>query len=178
MGTNNICFHWEIRKISAFFGWKRRFICCYGISNKVSTNIHLKTGKMTVWVRLDLYLNVEARNTQGEVVGRETGTLVLGFIGNWSLGMSIMRVDSWELPLSAVPLCQLLPCHLGPPRPTLSIDLYVTGCLDCTIGVFHMSILVEPSLLQNEVQIPKDMYELKFHVSNHKCGWNQKNWTS
>ena len=30
-----------------------------------------------------------------------------------------MRVDSRELPLSAIPLCQLLPCHFGPPRPTL-----------------------------------------------------------
>ena len=51
-----------------------------------------------------------------------------------------MRVDSRELPLSAIPLCQLLPCHFGPPRPTLSINLYVKGCLDCTIGAFHMSI--------------------------------------
>ena len=51
-----------------------------------------------------------------------------------------MRVGSWELPLSAIPLCQLLPCHLGPPRPLLSINLYVKGCLDCTIGAFHMSI--------------------------------------
>ena len=61
-----------------------------------------------------------------------------------------MRVDSQELPLSAIPLCQLLPCHLGPPRPTLSINLYVKGCLDCTIGA---SIPSKPSLLQNEVQI-------------------------
>ena len=51
-----------------------------------------------------------------------------------------MRVDSRELPLSALPLCQLLSCHLGPPRPTLSINLYVKGCLDCTIGAFHMSV--------------------------------------
>ena len=29
MSTHNICFHWEIRKISAFFGWKKRLICCY-----------------------------------------------------------------------------------------------------------------------------------------------------
>ena len=64
-----------------------------------------------------------------------------------------MRVDNRELPLSAIPLCQLLPCHLGPPRPTLSINLYVKGCLDCTIGAFHMSIPSESSLLQNEVQI-------------------------
>ena len=69
-------------------------------------------------------------------------------------GMSIMRVYIQELPLSAVTLCQLLPCYLGPPRPMLSINLYVTGYLDCTIGAFHMSIPVEPSLLQNEIQIP------------------------
>ena len=37
-----------------------------------------------------------------------------------SSGVSVMRVDSWELPLSAIPLCQLLPSHLGPPRPMLS----------------------------------------------------------
>ena len=44
-------------------------------------------------------------------------------------------------------------CHFGPPRPTLSINLYVKGCLDCTIGAFHISIPSESSLLQNEVQI-------------------------
>ena len=55
-----------------------------------------------------------------------------------SPGVSIMRVDSRELPLSAIPVCQLLPCHLGPPRPMLSISLYITGCLDCTIGAFHI----------------------------------------
>ena len=43
--------------------------------------------------------------------------------------MSIMRVDGRELPLSAIPLCQLFPCHLGPPRPTLSINLYVKAVL-------------------------------------------------
>ena len=52
-----------------------------------------------------------------------------------SPGMSVMRVDSQELPLSTMPVC-----HLGLPRPTLSINLYVKGCLDCTIGAFHMSI--------------------------------------
>ena len=69
--------------------------------------------------------------------------------------VSIMKVDSRELPLSLIPLYQLLPSHLGPPRPTLSINLYVEGCLDCNIGTFHMSIPVAPSLLQNEVQILK-----------------------
>ena len=60
-----------------------------------------------------------------------------------SLGVSIMRVDSRERPPSAIPLCQLLPCHLGPPRPTLSTNLYVKGCLDCSIGAFH-TIPAEP----------------------------------
>ena len=64
-----------------------------------------------------------------------------------------MKVNNRELPLSAIPLCQLLSGHLEPPRPTLSINLYVKSCLDCTIGVFNMSIPLEPSLLQNEVQI-------------------------
>ena len=64
-----------------------------------------------------------------------------------------MRIDSCELPLSAIPLCQLLPSHLGPPRPMLSINLYVKGCLDCTVGEFHMFIPAEPSLFQYEVQV-------------------------
>ena len=51
-----------------------------------------------------------------------------------------MRVDSGELPLSAIILSQLLPCDLGPPRPTLSLNLYVKwsiGAFD--IGVFSPS---------------------------------------
>ena len=60
-----------------------------------------------------------------------------------------MRVDSRELPLSAIPLCQLLPCHLRPPKPTLSLNLYVKGCLDCTIAAFHVhtSGAFSPSVL-------------------------------
>ena len=38
--------------------------------------------------------------------------------------VSIMRVDGRELPVSAIPLCQLLPSHLGPPRPTLSSSVW------------------------------------------------------
>ena len=64
--------------------------------------------------------------------------------------MSILRADSRELPLSSIPLCQLLPCHLRPPRPMLSLNL--KGCLDCTVGAFHKFIPAEPSLLQNEVR--------------------------
>ena len=53
--------------------------------------------------------------------------------------LSIMRVNSGELPLSAIPLCQLLPSLLGPPRPTLSINLYIKSCLDCmSIPSFSM----------------------------------------
>ena len=53
-----------------------------------------------------------------------------------------MRVDSQELPLSAIPLCQLLPCHFGPPRPTLSINLYVlTALLECSTCPYHWSLL-------------------------------------
>ena len=40
-----------------------------------------------------------------------------------------MRFDSRELPLSAIPLCQLLPCHLWPPRPMLSINCRSNGVL-------------------------------------------------
>ena len=29
MSTHNICFRWEIRRIWAFFRWKKRLICCY-----------------------------------------------------------------------------------------------------------------------------------------------------
>ena len=57
-----------------------------------------------------------------------------------------MRVDSRELPHSAIPLCQLLPCHLWPPSPRLSLNLYMKDCLDCTTGAFHMSIPAEPLL--------------------------------
>ena len=52
------------------------------------------------------------------------------------------------LPLSAIPLRQHLPCHLW-----LSINLYVTGCLDCTVGEFYVSIPTEPFLFQDKVQI-------------------------
>ena len=58
-----------------------------------------------------------------------------------SPGVSIMRVDSPELPLSAIPLCQLPPNHLRPPGPTLSNNLYVKGCLDCAVGAYQGSLL-------------------------------------
>ena len=34
MSTHNICFHGEIRKISAFFGWKKCLICCCALGNQ------------------------------------------------------------------------------------------------------------------------------------------------
>ena len=70
-----------------------------------------------------------------------------------SPGVSVVRVDSRELPLSAIPFCQLLPCHLEPSRPMRSLNLYMKGCLYCITGVFHMSIPAEPSVFQIEVQI-------------------------
>ena len=65
---------------------------------------------------------------------------------SWQISHQISRIDSQELPLSAIPLCQLLPCHLWSPRPMLSLNLYVKGCLDCTIIAFHMSTPAEPVL--------------------------------
>ena len=38
-------------------------------------------------------------------------------------------------------------------RPRISFNLYVQGCLDCTVGAFHVSIPAEPSLFQYEVQV-------------------------
>ena len=65
-----------------------------------------------------------------------------------------MRVDSPRLPLSAIPLCQQLPCHLGPLKPKLSINLYVTCCLDCTIEVFHMYQLSMTFRMKSRSSIP------------------------
>ena len=53
-------------------------------------------------------------------------------------GTPTTRADSREPPPSAIPPCQPPPCHFGPPRPTLSINLYVKGCPDCTTGVLHV----------------------------------------
>ena len=80
-----------------------------------------------------------------------------------------MRVDSQELSLSAVSLCQLLPCHLGPPRPTLSINLYVKGCLDCTIGTFHMSILLS-FRMRSRTSIPSHASSSLDLVVTMSCG--------
>ena len=48
-----------------------------------------------------------------------------------------MRVNSPGLPLSAVPLCQLLPCHLRPLKPKLSStcmsSAVLTALLECFI---------------------------------------------
>ena len=58
-------------------------------------------------------------------------------------GKSHTRSPSVSI-MSAIPLCKLPPCHLRHPMPTLSINLNVKGSLDCTIGVFHLSIPAEP----------------------------------
>ena len=44
---NNICFHWEIRKISAFFEWIKCLICCYAY------NVPIKPYN---WWKMRLYL--------------------------------------------------------------------------------------------------------------------------
>ena len=79
-----------------------------------------------------------------------------------------MRVDSCELPLFAIPLCQLLPSHLGPPKPMLSNNLYVKGCLDCTFGAFHVSIPAEPSLFQYGVSLMCSIKPYELTQTNSK----------
>ena len=82
-----------------------------------------------------------------------------------------MRVDSRELPLPAIPLCLLLPCHFGPLRPTLSINLYVKGCLDCTTGAFHMSIPSESrSSMGSRSSMPSGTYSSLDLVVTMSCG--------
>ena len=72
-----------------------------------------------------------------------------------SPGVSIMRVDSRELPLSAIPLCQLLPGHLGPPKPPLSYNLFVIGCamlMDSDLAWCHLiRFLVTLTLLSSHI---------------------------
>ena len=62
-----------------------------------------------------------------------------------SPGTSIMRVDGRELPLSAIPLCQLFPCHLGPlgPRfPSACMSKAVlTAPLERSTCPYHRSFL-------------------------------------
>ena len=52
MSTHNICFSGEIRKISAFFGRKKRSICCYDII----FTLNVQTGRplQTVWAQIKL----------------------------------------------------------------------------------------------------------------------------
>ena len=62
-----------------------------------------------------------------------------------SPGVSIMRLIAESIH-SVIPLFHLFPCHLEPPRPTISINLYIIGWLYCTVGAFHMFIPAEPLL--------------------------------
>ena len=78
---------------------------------------------------------------------------VAGLLHTWQISHQISRCVYHGSIACAIPHCHLLPCHIGPSRPGLSINLYVTGCLDCTIGAFHVFIPAEHSLLQYEVQI-------------------------
>ena len=56
-----------------------------------------------------------------------------------SQGMSIMRVQSQELPLSAIPLSDASTSSWAS-QAHIFHQPYVKGCLDCTIGVYHMSM--------------------------------------
>ena len=40
MSTHNICFRWEIRKISAFFGWTKHLICCFDLLEAMFDIVH------------------------------------------------------------------------------------------------------------------------------------------
>ena len=95
---------------------------------------------------------------------------IAGLLHAWQISHQIST--SWGLIARASTLCNpSLPTawrHLGPPRPMLSLNLYVKDCLDCTIGAFHMFIPAEPSLLQNEVQI---LNALSFHCRRWRFGF-------
>ena len=56
-----------------------------------------------------------------------------------------MRVDSRELPLSAIPLCQLLLCHFGPPSPrfpsTCMSKSVLTAPLERSTCPYHRGLL-------------------------------------
>ena len=56
-----------------------------------------------------------------------------------------MRVDGQELPLSAIPLCQLFPCYLGPPGPrfpsTCTSKAGLTAPLEHSTCPYHWSLL-------------------------------------
>ena len=62
-------------------------------------------------------------------------------ISTRSPGMSIMRVDDRKLPLSAIPLCQLFACHLGPPRSFCMSKAVLTAPLERSTCPYHRSLL-------------------------------------
>ena len=57
----------------------------------------------------------------------------------WSLGVPVLGIDCCtlrELPLMTVILCQLFPCHRGPPWPAPSIDLNTTCWLNASLECY------------------------------------------
>ena len=44
MSTHNVCFCGEIRKISAFFGWKKCLICCYVLYSTLILTLSCNSG--------------------------------------------------------------------------------------------------------------------------------------
>ena len=80
------------------------------------------------------------------IVSRKENTIFRKWKPNLQHGhWKVITCMSWELPLSVIPLSRLLPCHLGPPKPMLSIKLYVTDWL--TAQLEHSTCPYQRSLL-------------------------------
>ena len=127
------------------------------------------------------FINVQV---QGQHQHQWVSFQVAGLLHAWQIShqisryicMAIMRVDSWELPLSANPLCQLLKCHLGPPRPMLSINLYVKGCLDYTVGAFHIYVHTSGAFSPSEWGPDSQCQAIQVHVAHWTWWWHYVLW--
>ena len=91
---------------------------------------------------IGLLINVQV---QGQHPHQWSPFQIAGLLHAWqiytrSLVMSVMRFDSQELPLSTIPLCQLLPCHFGPPSTSMSRAV-LTAPLERSTYPYHRSLL-------------------------------------
>ena len=130
----------------------QQFPCGHPLFNVTTKPVGLQ---IFIIIIIGFFINMQV---QGPYPQQWAPFQATGLLHAWQISHQISRYlchEGRRLRASTlcVPLCQLLPSHLGPPRPTLSINLYVKGCLDCTIGAFHISIPAEPSLFQYEVQV-------------------------
>ena len=86
-----------IRKYTEIFCWKNVSSFCTAKATHMFSAKNIKI------------LYIESAKTVNEMTLNELVTLTtLWTTGPRSPHISIMRIDSWELPLSAIPLCQLL----------------------------------------------------------------------